>query len=93
MGYLNDAGVTRFASWVKTTFATVASLSQVATSGDYSDLSGKPANATQSVAGLMSSSDKTKLDGIAMSNYYTKSEVESYVDSAIGALDGNSTAY
>lgn len=34
-------------------------------SGAYGDLTGKPGNATTSVAGFMSSADKTKLDGIA----------------------------
>lgn len=47
-------------------------LSTVATTGAYSDLSGTPSTATTSVAGLMSSSDKTKLDGIATNaNNYT----------------------
>lgn len=45
--------------------ATITGLAAVATSNAYSDLSGKPVNATTSVAGLMSSADKTKLDGIA----------------------------
>lgn len=39
-------------------------LATVATSGSYTDLSNKPTNATQSASGLMSSTDKTKLDGI-----------------------------
>lgn len=39
-------------------------LANVATSGNYSDLSGTPANATTTVAGLMSATDKTKLDGV-----------------------------
>jgi|GEM_PF-1767098 len=39
-------------------------LSTVATSGSYSDLSGKPTVATNSVAGFMSGTDKTKLDGL-----------------------------
>lgn len=39
-------------------------LSLVATSGSYSDLSNKPVNATTSIDGFMSSSDKTKLDGL-----------------------------
>lgn len=34
-------------------------------SGSYGDLTGKPGNATTSVAGFMSASDKTKLDGVA----------------------------
>ena len=41
------------------------SLATVATSGSYTDLSNKPTDATQSASGLMSSTDKTKLDGIA----------------------------
>lgn len=40
-------------------------LATVATSGLYSDLIGSPGYATVSVGGLMSSADKTKLDGIA----------------------------
>lgn len=40
-------------------------LATVATSGSYTDLSNKPTDATQSASGLMSSTDKTKLDGIA----------------------------
>ena len=40
-------------------------LATVATSGSYNDLSNKPTDATQSASGLMSSTDKTKLDGIA----------------------------
>lgn len=43
----------------KPTFATVA------TSGSYSDLSNKPSTATASANGFMSSTDKSKLDGIA----------------------------
>lgn len=43
----------------------IAGLSTVATSGSYSDLSGKPSAATESADGLMTSSDKKKLDGIA----------------------------
>jgi len=39
-------------------------LDDVATSGAYSDLTGTPTNATTSTDGLMSSSDKTKLDGV-----------------------------
>ena len=42
----------------------IAGLSTVATSGSYSDLSGKPSAATESADGLMTSSDKKKLDGI-----------------------------
>lgn len=51
--------------------AATSSLATVAISGAYADLSGKPViptipgNATPSVAGLMSASDKTKLDGVA----------------------------
>ncbi|QDC38699.1 hypothetical protein [Sphingobium fuliginis] len=47
--------------------STITGLADVATSGDYDDLTGKPANATTSVSGLMSSTDKTKLDGVATS--------------------------
>lgn len=45
--------------------STISDLSVVATSGQYSDLLGKPAEATSGAAGLMSSTDKTKLNGIA----------------------------
>lgn len=41
------------------------SLAAVATSGLYSDLTGSPGYASVTVGGLMSSSDKTKLNGIA----------------------------
>ena len=47
------------------TTSDVVTLATVATSGSYSDLSNKPSNATTSTAGFMSSTDKTKLDGIA----------------------------
>ena len=40
------------------------SLASVATSGSYADLSNKPANVTTSADGFMSSSDKTKLNGL-----------------------------
>lgn len=43
----------------------IVTLSTVATSGSYSDLSNKPSTATTSADGFMSSSDKTKIDGIA----------------------------
>ena len=43
----------------------ITGLATVATTGAYNDLSGTPTNATTSVAGLMSASDKTKLNGIA----------------------------
>ncbi len=39
-------------------------LDDVASSGAYSDLTGTPSNATTSTDGLMSSSDKTKLDAV-----------------------------
>lgn len=48
-------------------FAKVDGLASVASTGDYADLSGTPGNATTSVPGLMSDTDKTKLDGL--SNY------------------------
>lgn len=40
-------------------------LKTVAFTGNYSDLTGQPTVATQSASGLMSATDKTKLDGIA----------------------------
>ena len=43
----------------------IAGLSTVATSGNYSDLKGKPSAATENVEGLMSAADKKRLDGIA----------------------------
>lgn len=46
-------------------YALSSSLSAVATSGNYNDLSNRPGVATTSVNGLMSSTDKAKLDGIA----------------------------
>lgn len=68
MGYIDTTGVLHFTiPWGsvsgKPTFATVA------TSGSYNDLSDKPtipsySNATQSQAGLMSASDKQKLDAL-----------------------------
>ena len=48
-----------------TPYAESADLATVATSGSYNDLSNNPTDATQSASGLMSSTDKTKLDGIA----------------------------
>ena len=48
-----------------TPYVETSDLATVATSGSYTDLSNNPTNATQSVSGLMSSTDKTKLDGIA----------------------------
>jgi len=45
--------------------STITGLSDVATTGDYDDLTGQPTAATISVDGLMSASDKTKLNGIA----------------------------
>lgn len=42
----------------------IAGLSTVATSGNYSDLKGKPSIVTESADGFMSAADKTKLDGI-----------------------------
>lgn len=45
--------------------ADTVDLATVATSGSYDDLTDKPTDATQSASGLMSSTDKTKLDGIA----------------------------
>lgn len=48
-----------------TPYAESEDLATVATSGSYNDLSNKPTDATQSASGLMSSTDKTKLDGIA----------------------------
>ncbi|MEV5030980.1 hypothetical protein MRBLMC3_000134 [Sphingobium sp. LMC3-1-1.1] len=45
--------------------STITGLSDVATSGDYADLTGQPTAATTSADGLMSASDKTKLNGIA----------------------------
>lgn len=87
VSFLDTGGVTRFASWVNSRIGDeMGSLSEVATSGDYDDLSGKPANATSSTAGLMSSADKSKLDGIDMSLYSTTSQVQSMIDGAIGAL-------
>lgn len=51
-------------------------------------------DATQSAHGLMSATDKTKLDNITISNYYTKTEVENIVNTAIASIvDGNDTAY
>jgi len=44
---------------------TALNLATIATSGSYGDLGSKPVNATTSVAGYMSATDKTKLDGIA----------------------------
>ena len=44
---------------------TITGLSDVATTGDYDDLTGQPTAVTTSVDGLMSASDKTKLNGIA----------------------------
>lgn len=43
----------------------ISGLATVATSGNYNDLANKPGDATTSSAGLMSSSDKSKLDSIA----------------------------
>lgn len=40
------------------------SLAPVATSNDYNDLDNKPVDASDTAAGLMSSADKIKLDGI-----------------------------
>lgn len=63
-------------------------LATVATSGSYSDLSGKPSVATTSADGLMSSTDKTKLDSLVAGykGYYaTESALETaYATGASG---------
>lgn len=64
-------------------YAKTADLATVATSGKYSDLTGTPSNATTSAAGLMSASDKTKLDGIATG------ATKITVDSALSATSAN----
>lgn len=66
----DHTGLYRTSIWVpawtdifgKPTFATVA------TSGSYADLTNKPANATTTVDGFISSTDKTKLDAITGTN-------------------------
>ena len=58
---VNNQGLT---ATQKTNAVTNLGLATVATSGAYSDISGTPTNATTSAAGLMSSADKTKLNGI-----------------------------
>ncbi len=54
--------ITKIKSWVNTLFEGLAT---VANTGAYSDLKGTPGNASTSAAGLMSTTDKAKLDGIA----------------------------
>lgn len=55
-------------------------------SGRYEDLSGKPGNATSSTNGFMASTDKAKLDSIAMTNGIIDASVlPSYVDDVIEA--------
>lgn len=61
--FVNDAGYLTqhqsLAAYVKS-----AELKTVAKSGNYSDLTGTPGNATASAAGLMSAEDKAKLDKV-----------------------------
>lgn len=61
--FVNDAGYLTqhqsLAAYVKS-----AELKAVAKSGNYSDLTGVPGNATASAAGLMSAEDKAKLDKV-----------------------------
>lgn len=54
--------ITKIKSWVNTLFEGLAT---VANTGAYNDLKGTPGNASASAAGLMSTADKAKLDGIA----------------------------
>lgn len=61
-----------------------ADLKTVAFTGNYSDLSGTPTNATQSSAGLMSASDKEKFDGIAQG---------AQVNSVTGVKGNNESVY
>jgi hypothetical protein len=51
-------------------------LDDVATSGAYSDLSGTPTNATTTTDGLMSSSDKAKLDAVEASATADQTDAE-----------------
>lgn len=53
------------------------SLAAVATSGSYADLTNKPSEATTSAAGLMSSSDKTKIDAL-FTSVTINAQTESY---------------
>ena len=68
-------------------------LANVATTGSYADLTGKPTNATTSTAGLMSSADKQNLDNLVSNTagYQTESQVDAkiaaLVDSAPETLD------
>jgi len=51
------------AVWVDTSLST-SELATVALSGSYNDLNNKPSNATETVSGFMSASDKAKLDTV-----------------------------
>lgn len=50
--------------WVYKFFSRLNALADVARTGSYSDLTGTPGDATATAAGLMSASDKAKLDKV-----------------------------
>jgi hypothetical protein len=52
-------------SEIATSYVKKGTLATVATTGSYNDLSGRPSNATTTVSGFMSASDKTKLDSLS----------------------------
>lgn len=77
--YLNETGLSYFWSKVKPKIeqkANSSDLANVATSGSYNDLQDKITAVTTSSDGLMTSSDKSKLDGFAQaSDYALKSDI------------------
>lgn len=87
-GWLSDSAATNLTtllskSFVETTTLDTfkSTLSKVATSGSYNDLTDKPAVATTTADGLMSKEDKTKLD-----------EYEARIKAVEDAIAGANTA-
>ena len=62
-------------------------LANVATTGSYNDLTNKPTNATTSVSGLMSNTDKKNLDNLVSNTvgYQTESQVESKIAALVNS--------
>jgi len=64
------------------TAGTITGLATVATTGDFSDLTSGPSNATTSTAGLMSAADKHQI-GVSLGDYCTVNDSAATITAAL----------
>jgi len=70
------------------TAGTITGLATVATTGDFSDLTSGPSNATTSTAGLMSAADKHQI-GVSLGDYCTVNDSAATITAALTTLLAN----